>query len=156
MDERIKASRAQEKRILARVEVDPESGCWVWTGCVTTGGYGTVSICNRTVYVHRWSYEHFVGPILSGFDVDHTCHNESECLGGKACLHRRCLNPDHLRPKTRSANLLSASRNLGRSQKTRTHCPQGHAYDAENTYVSRGKRYCRACRKLRRREAAHG
>jgi hypothetical protein len=32
----------------------------------------------------------------------------------------------------------------------RTHCPQGHEYTPENTYVSaRGWRYCRACNRER-------
>src|SRR5258708_2215197 len=34
-------------------------------------------------------------------------------------------------------------------------CPQGHPYDAENTYVDGvGKRHCRVCRKVARRESA--
>lgn len=28
----------------------------------------------------------------------------------------------------------------------KTHCPQGHAYDDENTYFYRGRRYCRKCK----------
>jgi hypothetical protein len=36
----------------------------------------------------------------------------------------------------------------------KTHCPQGHPYSAENTYVSpQGKRFCRACH--RRHALAH-
>ncbi len=31
----------------------------------------------------------------------------------------------------------------------RTHCPRGHAYDAANTRVHKGKRYCRACQRER-------
>lgn len=29
--------------------------------------------------------------------------------------------------------------------KFKTHCPQGHPYDEENTYINRGKRYCKQC-----------
>ena len=39
-------------------------------------------------------------------------------------------------------------------QKQRTHCPQGHPYDAANTYVLPSRpnaRYCRACHNLRGR-----
>lgn len=33
-----------------------------------------------------------------------------------------------------------------------THCPQGHAYDKKNTYMTAsGSRYCRECNKLRAR-----
>jgi uncharacterized protein YlaI len=34
----------------------------------------------------------------------------------------------------------------------RTHCPQGHAYDEANTYITpRGGRVCKECRKLHKR-----
>ena len=33
-----------------------------------------------------------------------------------------------------------------KGQREKTHCPQGHPYDAENTYVTpAGHRYCRVC-----------
>jgi len=34
----------------------------------------------------------------------------------------------------------------------RTHCPEGHPYDEENTYVYKGKRSCRSCRRDSTRE----
>jgi hypothetical protein len=37
----------------------------------------------------------------------------------------------------------------GAQQRAKTHCPNGHAYDAENTIVYRGGRYCRACHRER-------
>ena len=39
-------------------------------------------------------------------------------------------------------------------QAKRTHCPQGHAYDAENTYAnpSTGGRQCKECRRRHSRE----
>jgi hypothetical protein len=40
----------------------------------------------------------------------------------------------------------------GRTNSRRTHCPQGHPYDAENTYSYDGRRYCRACNKVNSRE----
>jgi hypothetical protein len=36
----------------------------------------------------------------------------------------------------------------------RTHCPQGHPYDGENTIRSGGRRVCRICSRTRSREAA--
>lgn len=40
---------------------------------------------------------------------------------------------------------------MGTPRRERTHCPQGHPYDAENTYVtSRGSRSCRTCQRERR------
>jgi hypothetical protein len=37
----------------------------------------------------------------------------------------------------------------GRPRRSRTHCPQGHAYDRENTYTYGTRRYCKACCKAR-------
>jgi hypothetical protein len=34
---------------------------------------------------------------------------------------------------------------LARLEAARTHCPQGHPYSEENTYVNRGHRFCRTC-----------
>ena len=36
-----------------------------------------------------------------------------------------------------------------RPHKFRTHCPQGHEYSPENTYVHRGSRKCLACQRRR-------
>jgi hypothetical protein len=33
----------------------------------------------------------------------------------------------------------------------RTHCPQGHRYDKDNTIFSKGKRSCRSCQIIRKR-----
>jgi len=49
----------------------------------------------------------------------------------------------------------------GDRQRAKTHCPYGHAYDAENTYFSKqGYRRCRACRTVsgaqRRFQASYG
>jgi len=37
------------------------------------------------------------------------------------------------------------------AQSDRTHCPQGHPYDDENTYLHNGRRHCRACSRQRDR-----
>lgn len=34
---------------------------------------------------------------------------------------------------------------LGRRQRAKTHCPQNHPYNEENTHWYRGMRYCKAC-----------
>lgn len=34
----------------------------------------------------------------------------------------------------------------------KTHCPAGHAYDAENTYMTATGRACRECRRTKNRE----
>jgi hypothetical protein len=41
-----------------------------------------------------------------------------------------------------------AGKSSGVLQKSKTHCPHGHAYTPENTYINArtGARHCRACR----------
>lgn len=131
-----------------------DDGCWLWTGAKTNGGYGHFWRGDRQVVAHRWSYEHLVGPVPDGLDLDHLCRNRS------------CVNPDHLEPVTRSENLLRGETgkhgNEGLNSapainRNKTHCKHGHAFTPENTYISTNKRKgtkhraCRACHRERSR-----
>lgn len=91
------------ERLLSRFVVT-DSGCWRWTGTYTAGGYG--AICGpdgTTTGAHRAMWEHFVGPIGAGLDLDHQCHNlDRDCPGGIDCPHRGCVNPSHLRELRRA------------------------------------------------------
>ena len=115
-------------RLLSRCEI---GDCWLWTGVLTSGGYGQMSVNGVQKYVHRLIWEELIGPIPAGYDVDHLCRV------------RNCVNPDHLDPVTRRENL---SRGVGHG--TRAYCPQGHPYNKKNTYrYPDGSRYCRVCRR---------
>ena len=127
---------------------DPEA-CWVWAGYLNKQGYGRINKTlpngSQTVLqAHRVSYEHFVGPIPEGFQVDHLCHNSaSDCPGGTECAHRRCVNPAHLEAVTPAQNSRRAKEKL-------THCKHGHPLFGENLYVGPdGKRQCRECARRR-------
>ncbi|WP_329114539.1 HNH endonuclease signature motif containing protein [Streptomyces sp. NBC_01353] len=119
-------------------------GCVLYTGYITDGGYGQISVNGSQKLAHRAIYELTVGPIPEGMELDHICHNrDSSCVGGTSCRHRRCINVDHLEPVTGAENTRR-----GRTwaiNGTKTHCPQGHPYDDENTHRYGGRRYCRAC-----------
>ena len=59
------------------------------------------------------------------------------------------MNPDHLEAVTHRENVLRGQ-SLAAENVAKTHCPHGHAYDEENTYVKMipggGRwRICRAC-----------
>lgn len=118
------------------------NGCWHWTGTILNGGYGQLSHGGEAWLAHRFFYTEMVGPIPEGLHLDHVCHNNSDCSAGNGCLHRRCVNPEHLEPVTRQVNT-----SRGRSANSlKTHCPQGHEYSTENTFItSKGHRLCRAC-----------
>lgn len=92
------------ERLLRRVEVDPVSGCWLWTGPTLRGNYGSIRENGRTRAVHRVAYEHMVGLIPDGLELDHLCHDPAVCTLSDVCPHRRCCNPDHLRPSTYAEN----------------------------------------------------
>jgi hypothetical protein len=95
------------ERILSRVEIDPESHCWVYTGQLTLGdsGYGHIGVDRTRKVVHRVVYEATVGPIPDGLEIDHLCENTP------------CCNPDHLEVVTHAENVRrrEASRRRQRS-----------------------------------------
>jgi hypothetical protein len=130
--------------MLARIEVDWDTGCWSWTGTIDNHGYGRLG-GNAGAGIHRLMYREVVGEIPAGLDVDHICHNaDLDCRGGNGCRHRRCMNPGHLEPVPRLVNLERAQRWIRRGRTSE--CTHGHQYDATNTYLSpSGQRNCRIC-----------
>lgn len=102
-----------------------EDGCWKWLGAIGRDGYGNFTVNGKTISPHKFAYEQFVGAIESGFQVTHLCKN------------RCCVNPNHL-------DLIES---LGAFNASKTHCPNGHEYDSQNTYKTpSGKRMCKTCR----------
>lgn len=123
------------RRFSQKYEVDVESGCWNWTAAKGVGGYGRFRSGGREPIVlpHRWSYEHYVGPIPDGLQIDHLCRNPS------------CVNPAHLEAVTASENCQRASPDC---------CPHGHPYTDENTSRwADGKKRCRECKREKNRAA---
>lgn len=122
-------------------KVDAVGVCWEWTGYVNPKGYGNYRRGGRTHWVHRLAWELLVGPIPDGLEIDHLCRN------------RRCVNPDHLEPVTRSENLRRGhtSTKTADTARAKTRCKHGHEFTPENTYVyvKTGRRQCRRCRCLR-------
>lgn len=134
-----------EEKFWPKVEVDPNSGCWLWTGALFPGGYAALGGKGTTTNAHRLAYEHFVGPVPSDMDVDHKCRV------------RCCVNPAHMVVATRKENIrraIEAGAHVGAA----THCPRGHAYEGENVHWVEGRRYCQTCRETyyRRNERRAG
>lgn len=79
------------KRFFAKVTTT-DSGCWEWQAFKTDKGYGIFKLPGSQK-AHRASYQHFVGPIPDGMEIDHLCAN------------RGCVNPEHLEAVTHSENI---------------------------------------------------
>lgn len=123
-----------------------EDACWPWHS-PDKNGYGSIFLNNsekRYMLAHRFAYELLVGPIPEGLVIDHTCHRPTECDLGTSCPHRRCCNPRHLEAVTTAVNNHRGNTWSGRNIR-KTHCPQGHPYDEENTRRFNGVRVCRTC-----------
>ena len=111
-------------RFFAKVIRINDSSCWEWIGGCANG-YGSFFFNGRHIKAHRFAYELFVGEIPPHLEIDHLCRN------------RRCVNPTHLEPVTRSENIRRGLLpDIGRQyQESKTHCPQGHPYNEANTYL---------------------
>ncbi|MEU2267966.1 HNH endonuclease signature motif containing protein [Streptomyces olindensis] len=115
----------------SKIEVDPETGCWLWTGsCNGEGqsGYGQVSYEGKTQLVHRVVFRLLVGEIPEGFQVRH-----ADPWGRHFTL---CCKPDHLEAVPKKEALRRRDWESARAR--RTHCPHGHAYTPENSYLDEG------------------
>ena len=121
-------------RFWERIRID--GSCWLWTATLWPNGYAQMSINGIKRLIHRWAFETFRGPIPEGLQIDHLCRRKN------------CVNPAHLDVVTNRENTIRGDgpRLLGERQRGKTHCPQGHPYDEQNTYISSvGKRHCRKC-----------
>lgn len=124
------------ERFHAKTRADDTGACILWVGARTKQGYGNMRLGGRTgrnETAHRLAYEHWVGPVPDGLQLDHLCR------------HRSCVNPTHLEPVTRRVNILRGESPMAR-QARRTHCIHDHEFTPANTYIDPlGKRKCRAC-----------
>lgn len=79
-------------RVMEKIRID--GGCWVFTGEINRSGYGRIKVGpGKSRVAHRVTYEHYVGAVPNGLELDHLCVNPA------------CCNPDHLEAVTHSVNM---------------------------------------------------
>ena len=116
-----------------RVAPAPLFECWEWLAGKNKG-YGSLArgpAGAGLASAHRFAYEHFIGPVPAGLDLDHLCRN------------RGCCNPLHLEPVTRRENFRRGEHH----ERRKTHCKAGHAFTPESTRGGKRPRW-RLCRAL--------
>jgi hypothetical protein len=125
---------SDEERFDHYVSSEPNTGCWLWLGGEARNGYSLFHVRQpdgsfKRSIAHRWSYEHFIGPIPEGLELDHKCRN------------RWCVNPEHLEPVTHYENQRRAPNSLMnrvlRGEKMGVHAKRSikKALDRQNTFA---------------------
>jgi hypothetical protein len=139
----VMARRPLLERFFEKIIRDPETGCWEWQGGRTAARqpYGIFPYGghSKVILAHRFSYEHFVGLIEEGLNIDHLCGNTL------------CVNYNHLRAVTQRENVLSGFTRPAENS-AKTVCPRGHRNYTTNNI---GKRYCLTCDNERHKARYH-
>lgn len=105
--------------------------CWIWKGAPNKKGYGRFTVNGRRYLAHRYAHLLWIGALVDGMEIDHLCRNT------------RCVNPQHLEQVTPEEHARRTDQ--GAYQRSKTHCPAGHAYTPENTRMEGNRRHCRSC-----------
>lgn len=120
------------------IERMPFSGCWLWIGTMTEGGYGIFYLSKTDpVLAHRHSYQQHVGSIPQGLELDHLCRVKS------------CVNPAHLEAVTHRENVLRGQ-GVAALHAAKTHCVRGHPLEP---MPNANRRFCRVCSRAANRRS---
>lgn len=81
---------------IGKIEVDSDTGCWIWLGGQSADGYGRIRTDIRlrrrgVISTHKYFWELYHR--LTNLDIGHKCHR------------RLCVNPRHLEEITHTENM---------------------------------------------------
>lgn len=113
---------------------EPNSGCLLWLGATTKGGYGFMKVDGRTVPATHIALELAGSPRPDNLFACHKCDNPS------------CVRHDHLFWGTHNENMAD-QKVKSRHWATRAEsCKHGHSWAPENTRIGAdGRKNCRTC-----------
>ncbi|MFN3582917.1 hypothetical protein [Phenylobacterium sp.] len=146
-------------RFSSKIEADPNSGCWLWIGSLSTaGGYARMLGPNRKVVPAS-----HVALILDGRPRPSPQHEAIH-----RCDTPACVNPAHLRWALHAENvadMIAKGRasdaglrifwEMPSERRYRATCRRGHPLSGPNLYVSpRGCRKCATCMREQNRAAS--
>jgi hypothetical protein len=120
-------------RFRQKTIIEPNSGCWLWTGLCVRKGYGQTYFSGKQWAAHRFAFWFFNGFVPD--QLDHLC----KC--------KVCVNPLHLEAVTTEENV----RRHWVGFIPATHCSRGHKYD----FRVGNQGVCRICRNAAQRARRH-
>lgn len=91
---RVASRKSPTERFIAKIKVDPTSGCWLWQAKLRDG-YAAFRH-GGWQSGHIWAYERFIGTVPHGLLCCHTCDVRS------------CVNPYHLFLGSNKDNTIDA------------------------------------------------
>lgn len=123
-------------RFWTKIQIDEDSGCWVWMASRFENGYGGFKFNGKTSKAHRVSYSQLIEFIPDGLVVRHKCD------------FKPCVNPNHLELGTQLDNINDSIERGRNNYRKRVRCPRNHLLINPNIIPSHkklGRRGCLAC-----------
>lgn len=134
--------RRAREALLRHAPGGADDECWLWTGAITSDGYGKCRPESDSWLAHRVAWTVARGEIPEGLCV---CHK---------CDVRACCNPSHLFLGTNTDNVMDRCAKGRSARNTKTRCSRGHElvegnlhWSTDASSISGRSRTCLTCRR---------